>query len=180
MNRNRELHPRSVWQEPELWQGAWILMLAWVGIMMILNFDIFDHSPRDSFTLMAMAWRKGLLHLEHDYSWLELAIFEGNYYVSFPSVPALVMLPLTFIFGEETPNTLVTAMYFLGSYIAAYHLCRRFRRPADSVFMALFMTLGCNMLASSLVGDVWNQAQLLCFLFTTLCALGLTSRDPVQ
>lgn len=180
MNKNRDLHPRSVWQEPELWQGAWILMLAWVGIMMILNFDIFNHSPRDSFTLMAMAWRKGLLHLEHDYSWLELAIFEGNYYVSFPSVPALVMLPLTFIFGEETPNTLMTAVYFLGSYIAAYHLCRRFRRPADSVFMALFMTLGCNMLASSLVGDVWNQAQLLCFFLTTMCALGLTSRDPVQ
>ncbi len=169
---------RAIWQEPQLWQGAWILILTWLGIAMILNFDIFAHSPRDSFTLMANAWRKGLLHLEKDYPWLELAIYEGNYYVSFPSVPALVMLPLTFIFGNNTPNTIVTGLYLLGSYMAGYQLCRRFRKAADSLFLALFLTLGCNMLYLSLQGDVWNQGQLLCFFLTTMCAAGLTGKTP--
>lgn len=179
-DNRRELRPRSIWREPQLWQGAWILLLAWLMISMILGFDIFDHSPRDSFTLMAMAWRKGLLHLEHDYPWLELAIFNGEYYVSFPSVPALVILPLTFIFGENTPNTIVTFAYLLGSYIAGYHLCRRFRKQADSLFMALFLTMGCNMLYLSLTGDVWNQGQLLSFFLTTMCAAGLTGQSPAQ
>lgn len=176
----RNLRRRSIWQEPQLWQGAWMLLLAWVGISMILNFDIFAHSPRDSFTLMAQAWRKGLLHLEQDYPWLELAIFEGNYYVSFPSVPALVMLPLTFIFGENTPNTILTGCYLMGSYMAGYQLCRRFRRPSDSLFYALFLTMGCNMMYLSLTGDVWNQGQLLCFFLTTACAMGLTGSTPGQ
>ena len=176
----RELRPRSFWREPQLWQGAWILLLTWTGISVLLGFDILGHAPHDSYTLMALAWRKGLLHLEQDYPWLELAIFNGNYYVSFPSVPALVMLPLTFLFGESTPNTLVTGLYFLGSYFAAYRLCRRFRRPGDALFLSLFMTLGCNLLQFSLTGDVWNQAQLLCFLLTTLCAAGLTGRDPME
>lgn len=176
----RGLRPRSLWREPQLWQGAWILFLTWMGISILLGFDIFAHAPHDSYTLMALAWRKGLLHLEQNYTWLELAIYNGNYYVSFPSVPALVMLPLTFLFGENTPNTIVTGLYFLGSYLAAYHLCRRFRRPADALFMALFMTMGCNMLQFSLTGDVWNQAQLLSFFLTTACATGLTGRTPAE
>jgi hypothetical protein len=179
MNK-RDLRSKSVWRESQLWQGAWILLLAWVGIAMILKFDVFEHSPRDSFTLMAQAWRKGLLHLEKDYPWLELAIYEGNYYVSFPSVPALVMLPLTFIFGDNTPNTIVTGCYLMGGYMAGYHLCRRFRKPADAQFFALFLTMGCNMMYLSLTGDVWNQGQLLCFFLTTMCALGITGKTRAQ
>ena len=69
-NNQRDLRPQSVWCEPQLWQGAWILLLAWIGISMILNFNVFEHSPRDSFTLMALACRKGLINLEHDFPWL--------------------------------------------------------------------------------------------------------------
>lgn len=181
MNKTRRnLTPVSVWREPQLWQGAWILLLAWLGIEMILGFDIFEHSPRDSFSLMAMAWRKGLVHLEQDYPWLELAIFNGNYYVSFPSVPALVMLPLTFFFGADTPNTIVTFGYLMGSYIAGYHLCRHFRKQHDALFLSLFLTMGCNMMYLSLTGDVWNQGQLLSFFLLTMCAMGLTGKSPAQ
>ena len=171
---------RSPRREPQLWFGAMIVILTWIGIEMLLNVDIFAHEPHDSYTLQALAWRKGMLSLGQNYPWLELAIFNGDYYVSFPSVPALVMLPLTFLFGENTPNTLITGLYFLGSYFAAYALARRFRKAQDAQFMALFMTLGCNMLQFSLLGGVWNQAQLLSFLLTTLCALGLTGESPAE
>ena len=175
------LSPRpSLLRETRLWYGAAIVVLTWVGIMMILNFDIFAHSPRDSYTLQALAWREGKLSLGQDYPWLELAIYEGDYYVSFPSVPALVMWLLTFFFGENTPNTLVTGLYFLTTYFAGYALARRFRKSADAMFFALFLTLGCNMLQFSLTGDVWNQAQLMCFMLTTLCALGLTGETPLE
>ena len=179
-NKRRDLRPVSIWREPQLWQGAWILLLAWLCMTTLLGFNIFKHSHRDSFTLMAMAWRKGLLHLEQDYPWLELAIFNGNYYVSFPSVPALVMLPLTFIFGENTPNTILCGSYLMGSYIAGYHLCRNFRKQSDSLFLSLFLTMGCNMLYLSLTGDVWNQGQLLCFFLTTMFAMGITGKTPGQ
>ena len=171
---------RPLRREPQLWFGAMIVLLTWIGIEMLLNVDIFAHEPHDSYTLQALAWRRGMLSLGQDYPWLELAVFNGDYYVSFPSVPALVMLPLTFLFGENTPNTLITGLYFLGSYFAAYALARRFRKAQDAQFMALFMTLGCNMLQFSLLGGVWNQAQLLSFLLTTLCALGLTGESPAE
>lgn len=178
--RRCNLRKRNLLREPTLWCGAVLAALAYMAVMHILGFSLLTHSAYDSYTLQALAWRKGLLHLEQDYPWLELAIKDGNYYVSFPSVPALVMLALSFFFGQNTPNTLVTFLYFLMSYFAAYALARRFRRPRPSMVMALFLTLGCNMFAFSLDGGVWNQAQLLSFLLTTLCALGLTSPDPVM
>ena len=164
-------------REPELWYGALAVTLCWVFLCMMFHRDMLGHSGRDSFTLMALAWRKGQLSLGQDYPWLELAIYNGDYYVSFPSVPALVMLPLTFIFGQNTPNTLMCGLYFLGAYVAGYCLARRFRKPVEALFMALFFTLGCNMLDLSLSGDVWYQAQLLSFLLVTCCALGLTGES---
>ena len=165
---------RSPWREEALWMGALVLVLTWLGLCTALRFNITGHAGRDSFTLQALAWRKGMLSLGRDYSWLELAVYNGDWYVSFPSVPALVMLPLTFLFGRDTPDTLMTGLYFLGSYLIAYHLARRWRKPHDACFMALFMTLGCSLLDLSLTGDVWNQAQLLCFFLTTAAAYGLS------
>lgn len=170
--------PRRGWREAPLWIGALAVALAWLFLLMMFRRDPLGHSPRDSYTLMALAWRSGRLSLGQDYPWLELAIFNNDWYVSFPSVPALVMLPLTFLFGEQTPNTLVTGLYFLGAYLAAYRLCRRFREPWEALFLALFMTLGCNMLDLSLSGDVWYQAQLLSFFLVTCCALGMTGDRP--
>lgn len=177
MQRSDSLRPARPWRESALWTGALAVALAWLGLGLALKMNLFGHSAHDSYTLMALAWRKGMLSLGKDYPWLELAVYNGDWYVSFPSVPALVMLPLTLLFGENTPNTLAVGLYFLGSYIAAYHLARRFREPAEACFMALFMCLGCNMLDLSLTGDVWYQAQLLSFLLTTCCALGLTGES---
>ena len=183
MQLNDALKPareRRVWREGELWCGALAVALAWLFLGWMFHKDLLGHAPHDSYTLMALAWRKGRLSLGQDYPWLELAVFNNDWYVSFPSVPALVMLPLTLFFGERTPNTLMVGLYFLGAYVAAYHLCRRFRTAGESAFLALFMTLGCNMLDLSLTGDVWYQAQLLSFLLVTCCALGMTGERPYE
>ena len=71
------------------------------------------HEPLDSYTLQALAWRNGEVCLTNgqDYPWLELAIYNGKYYVSFPPLPSVLMLPLTFVFGENTPNTLTQLVF---------------------------------------------------------------------
>ncbi len=167
-------------REPELWYGVLAVVLCWVCLCLTFRIEMLGHTPNDSYTLIALAWRDGRLSLgRENCEWLELAVYNGEYYVSFPSVPALVMLPLTFFFGENTPNTLVDGLYFLGAYVAAYCLARRYRKPGEALFMALFMTLGCNMLNLCLSGNVWYQAQLMSFFLVTCCALGMTGDRPV-
>lgn len=169
---------RPIAYQPTFWYGLMMLVLAYLGLMSLLNYNLFGHAVHDSFTLMAMSWRQGSLSLINgeNYPYLELAIYNGNYYVSFPSVPALIMLPLTFIFGENTPNTLMTFIYFMVAYMAAYKTCSVYRKPIEAMCLALFMTLGCNMLQFSLSGGVWNQGQLTSFMFTSLFAAGITGR----
>ena len=92
--------------------GAMCLM--WVLLHTVLGTSFFGPTPYNTYTRQALAWRQGLLHLPEDVPHLELAIFEGEYYVSFPPVPSLVLWPLTFLFGENTPDDLLkTRVTFL-------------------------------------------------------------------
>ncbi len=169
---------RTIAYHPTFWYGLMTLVLVYLGLMSLLNYNLFGHAVHDSFTLMALSWRQGSLSLINgeNYPYLELAIYNGNYYVSFPSVPALLMLPLTFIFGENTPNTFMTFMYLIVAYMAAYKTCSVYRKPIEAMALALFMTMGCNLLQFSLYGGVWNQGQLTSFMFTTLFAAGITGK----
>lgn len=65
----------------------------------------FKPSIYNSYTLQALQWRKGQIALEHNYLYLELAIYHDKYYVSFPPVPTIPVFFLTFLFGEGVPDT---------------------------------------------------------------------------
>ena len=164
--------------EGALWAGALILILAYLFSMWYCGRDPLAHSNYDSYTRIALAWRAGNVWLPEDCPWLELAVYEGHYYVSFPSVPALVLFPLTFLFDLKTPNTLLIALYLLFTYFAAYGLARRWRGPAFAMCAALTLTLGSNLFCCAMDGGVWYQAQVLSMLLVTLFAYGITSDAP--
>lgn len=50
--------------------------------------------PYNSYILQAQSWLEGRLDLGRDYPYLELAIFNNKYYVSFPPFPSYAMLPV--------------------------------------------------------------------------------------
>lgn len=156
---------------PWFYIGMALFLAAFFTVSAILGLDLLAHDARDSYTHQAMAWRSGSVHLPEDIPYLELAIYEGDYYVSFPPFPTVPMLLLSFFFGEETPNALFVFLCYWASYILAYCIARRYAfRDLSAAAFALFLTLGCNMFAESLFGSVWNQAQVLSF-FLTLLAL---------
>jgi hypothetical protein len=137
----------------------------------LLGLGLLEHSPYDSYTLQAMLWRSGHVSMEEDIPYLELAVYEGRYYVSFPPFPTVPMLLLTLAFGENTPSRLVSMLLFIGSYWIGYLLARR-RGLTDgrAAFFACFLVTGCNMMEFGLFGGVWNVAQTMGF-FLTLAAL---------
>ena len=147
------------------------------------NTNFFAHSSFDSYTLQAMTWRDGHIALSQNHPWLELAVYEGQYYVSFPPTPTIPMWFLSFFFGTYTPSALVTLLYFLGSYVAAFLLLRRYLLSGQAACFAAFIVLGGSLLDITVSGDgfsggVWFQAQLLAFLLTMLAFLLLDGRHP--
>lgn len=120
----------------------------------------------NSYSLQARAWLDGRLDLADgaSYSWLELAIRDGKYYVSFPPFPSLVLLPLVAVFGVHTPDTLVALIFAALACFHAVRLCQLLLpRRRYAAYWALGLLLCNGYLFLCLNGWVWFLAQNICF-----------------
>lgn len=133
------------------------------------------HSPYDSYALMAENWLAGRSYIANgeQYPWLELAVYQGRYYHSFPPVPAVLALPWVALGGgaQAVPSHLLAALYGLAGAAGIYCLfARRGAQPAACLWWALLCTAGSNLCWMTTNGGVWFAAQSLNF---TLSAWGL-------
>lgn len=132
-----------------------VLIIGYVMLHDLLGGTLFRHNDWDSYTRQALAWREGRMALSQNYSWLELAVYNGQYYVSFPPLPSVVMLPLTYIWGADTPNNIVVMVFALSAVVCAYECFRKMgAKDTVSMFWAVFFVMGSNMLWMSTTGGV--------------------------
>lgn len=137
----------------------------------------FQPSPYNSYTLQAMAWRKGQTNLDMDYPHLELAIYKGRYFVSFPPVPGIPVFLLSFIFGLSVPDGLLVMLYAVIALTVTYRLLlRRGFSALASAFWSFSLCFSSSMLPLIFSGAVWYQAQVMAFMLT-VCAIDMMDRD---
>ena len=118
----------------------------------------------NSYSLQACSWLEGRLDLGQDYPWLELAIYEGKYYVSFPPFPSYVLLPFAAVTGPATPDGWIAlAVTLLGVWYAMALYREAGGREEDLGFWVLFLFLGSGYLFIAINGWVWFLAQTMCF-----------------
>jgi len=126
-------------------------------------------TPYNSYSRQAAAWLSGQLYLPENVPWLELANFEGRYYVVFPPFPSVILLPFVLIFGIDTPDNTIALIISLCSLGYAYKLgYKMLGNRYYAMFLSLFLILGTNYLHISLWGAVWYIAQNMAFLFTLM------------
>lgn len=162
------------------WMGVALLAAAaalmWCALSALTGQPIGGRSPYYTYTLQAMAWRRGAMSLGQDYPWLELAVYEGDWYVSFPPVPTIPIYLLTFIFGENVPENLLVKLYALVGMFAAFGALKSGNWKTAPAVFAAFCTAFCgSAIALSTLGAVWYQAQMLAFM-TVLLAAWLAAR----
>ena len=103
----------------------------------LMGGTLFSHQYWDSYTLQTWNWLQGRTYIAdpEQYEYLELAIYQGRYYVSFPPLPSVFMLPFVVLFGLETPNNVIIACYGLIAAALAYEIMLAAdRTPAVSAF----------------------------------------------
>ena len=151
----------------------------WLALARLTGNAPLGRSAYCTYTLQAMAWRRGALSLGQDYPWLELAVYNGDYYVSFPPVPTIPVFLLTFLFGEAVPDNALVKVYGLIGLFAAFGALRACGwRRLTAGFAALCALFCGSVMALSVQGAVWYQAQMLA-LATTLLAVWLTARGKI-
>lgn len=133
-----------------------LMLLGYIFIHMLFGGTLLSYNCWDSYSLQAMSWLSGRLDMGKNYEWLELAVYNGKYYLSFPPLPSVVMLPLVLLFGERTPSNLVSALYgIFTAMIACKILKKAGMKRGGAVFFAIAYVWGSNMLWMSTSGGVW-------------------------
>lgn len=133
-----------------------------------------------SYLLQAQAWLRGEVALDGDYPYLELAVYEGRYYVSFPPVPAIPMVLYTLLFGDDVPGGLFQKIYVAAACLLILsELLRERRMPwSHCIAWAIFACFASAMLPITLVGGVWYEAQTLAFLFCAGAVIAIRRSHP--
>ncbi len=153
-----------------------LLAVCYVVLYSIIGQGVFSHSDYDSYTRQAQQWWNGAASLPENVSWLEIAEYEGQFFVSFPPFPSVIQFILYPIFGLATPDNLVNTLFGLGSFIIVYFIFKR-KDYSDfnSAVLALLMVLGSNLFYLSVTGWVWFSAQVQGFFFSALAVYLITS-----
>lgn len=120
----------------------------------------------DSYSLQAENWLAGRNYIANgeEYTWLELAIYQGRYYQSFPPVPAAFMLPFVLLYGSAAavPSNLIMLFVALLCAAGVYACCiHAGAAPVTAAFFTLFISFGSNTYWLSTSGGVWFMAQML-------------------
>ncbi len=119
--------------------------------------------PYNSYVLQAQSWLEGRLDLGKNYSWLELAIYKGKYFVSFPPFPSYVMFPFVAMGWNTCDGFIALTASMLGA-VYAYLILRHFKIKGNrAMFFALFVTIGSNWFLTAANAWVWFIAQNMSF-----------------
>lgn len=156
-----------------LYQGAGTVilsLLAVYGVIWVFTADSpLGSAVYNSYVLQAQRWLTGHLDLGRNYDYLEIAEYGGRFFVSFPPVPSVLLLPFTALFGLQVPDHLIAVVLGAMGAVYALRLCLYMgEKPMSAVFWTLLLTIGSNFLHIGYRADVWYFAQVCAFCFTMM------------
>jgi 4-amino-4-deoxy-L-arabinose transferase-like glycosyltransferase len=128
-----------------------IIFLSMFVFLMIYNLteqSLLTHIHWDSYEIQAESWLNGRVDVDNR-EFLELAIFEGKYYVSFPPLPSVILLPFVALFGRENvPNNLISVICSIITIIVSYRILKK-KKAEDifAIFLSLSIIFGSNLVS---------------------------------
>ena len=155
-----------------------MMVLMWIVLSALTGISFFGPSAYNSYTLQALAWLRGKVTVEN-VPHLELAVYKDQYYVSFPPVPSVVLLPFALVLGMDTPDNLLVKVYACLAVILLYRiLCSKGYEPSLAAPYAFLFAFSSSLLPLTLEGAVWYHAQVLAFALACAAIYFLTCDQP--
>ncbi len=146
------------------------------------------HTPSKSyFDQLAYAFLDGKIYLENPSSYTDLTLYNGKWFVAFPPLAAVFMMPLALIFGNYGVNTVLFTIFFAAINVALMldmlnALSERGwtkLKPRDNLWLTVLFALGTIHWYMSIVGKVWFISRILALTFMLLAALlALRRKSP--
>ena len=158
-----------------------VTLIAVISALVFLATTSREPSSFDYFVRLAEAFLHGRLYLLEAPSWLnELVPGGGGWYVVYPPVPALMLLPFVAVFGLEFPQNVASCIYAGISVGLAWLLLGRFALtvPRRLMLTAVF-GFGTVFWYVAEVGSAWYLGHVCAVMFSTAAVvLALDRRWP--
>ena len=133
-----------------------------------VDLNLFAYNRQFGHALHAFTWLQGQLNLSRNYPALEIALYNDMYWISFPPMPAIIMLPIVMLvdYYHLVPHHLVAFIVYLIVVMYAYKIAgTQLKSRKLAIFFALFLCVGTNYLHVALWGAVWHLGQNMAFMF---------------
>ncbi len=168
--------PTRAWMAPEtrsrrLLIGLGIYVACLVVFAIMAGDRLAKHTPYNHYALLADAWLHGRHHLlgnPPSYAGMnDFALFEGQWHISFPPFPAILMMPLVWLSGSpENFRDGQFIVWLAGVGPAVLFLVleklrrtkRSERSESDNIRLALLFAFGSVYFFSAVQGTVWFAA----------------------
>lgn len=142
---------------------------AHIVFMLFSGKTLLSSNPYNSYIRQAMAWCNGTLYLPENYPWLELAIYDGHYFVSFPPFPSYLLFPFAIILGDSTPDSLLAFCVMLVGVVYAVRIAKQCGLDdRTSVLLSTFLYCANNVWMVTVDAWVWFFAQNLSLTLTLM------------
>ena len=155
-----------------------LLAVCYVVLYSVIGQGVFSHSDYDSYTRQAQQWWNGAANLPQNISWLEIAEYEGQFFVSFPPFPSVIQFcSISYIRScnaGQPCKYVFLALAASCSYTS--YSTEKISAILTSAVLALLLVLGSNLFYLSVTGWVWFSAQAQGFFFSALAVYLITSK----
>jgi hypothetical protein len=164
-----------------------IPLILFLATFIIYYFTSGGQTVFDYFVRLAVAFLHGHLYLTEGPSWLsELIPLNGKYYVIFPPMPAIIILPFVFIQGPNFDQTLATIVLGSLNSVLVYLLVKKIlnskitdidnkkinidnkKIETLAIWMSILFTFGTIQWFLASVGSGWYDAQVTAIFFLLL------------
>ncbi len=107
--------------------------------------------------------------IENPPQWLnEVIPYHGKYYVVYPPMPAIVLIPFVYLFGESFPQQLLAHLMGAGIVVFSYNAVLSLTKVKKiALWSALLIGLGSIVWYLSATGSVWYLGQVSAAFFMT-------------
>lgn len=130
-------------------------------------------TPYNYFTRLSESFLIGKLYITENPPWLnELIPINGRYYVVYPPMPAIVLMPYVFLFGEDSSQTRLSIILGAINAVLVYLLFKRLNFSTKlSLLITFFFAFGTNHWYLASVGSSWFIAHIIALFFLLLALL---------
>ncbi len=120
----------------------------------------------------------GKLYITDHPSWLnELIAIGGKYYIVYPPMPAIVLLPSVFLLGQYFSQTIFSIILGAINVVLVYLLFKRLNfSNKTSFFVTIFFAFGTNHWYLASVGSAWFIAHITALFFLLLALFEVSGK----